>query len=49
MNPFDCNALSGKSSLALALLGEVPKDGGSFTVNGRVAYASQTAWILSGT
>ena len=39
---------SGKSSLALALLGEVPQDSGRFAVYGRVAYASQSAWILSG-
>ena len=40
---------SGKSSLALALLGEVPRVDGTFSTYGRVAYASQSAWILSGT
>lgn len=37
----------GKSSLLLALLGEMPKLSGSVQLCGNVAYVSQTAWIQS--
>lgn len=41
---------SGKTSIALALLGELHQCSGSpVRVNGRVAYASQSAWIQNGT
>ncbi|KAI5069363.1 hypothetical protein GOP47_0015664 [Adiantum capillus-veneris] len=40
---------SGKSSLLLALLGEIPKLSGFVQVVGRVAYVSQNAWIQGGT
>ncbi|KAH7286024.1 hypothetical protein KP509_33G055800 [Ceratopteris richardii] len=36
---------SGKSSLLLALLGEIPKQSGFVEVAGDVAYVSQNAWI----
>ena len=36
---------SGKSSLLMALIGEMRKVTGSVTFGGRVAYCSQTAWI----
>ncbi|CAL8104285.1 unnamed protein product [Orchesella dallaii] len=39
---------SGKTSLLHALLGELPVTGGTCTVNGRTAYASQEAWIFGG-
>ena len=41
---------SGKSSLLLALLGELEgiKGTGGGSVGGRVAYAAQEAWILTG-
>ncbi|MCO5578470.1 hypothetical protein L7F22_032313 [Adiantum nelumboides] len=45
-----CGAVgSGKSSLLLALLGEIPKLSGAVQVVGRVAYVSQNAWIQGGT
>lgn len=45
-----CGAVgAGKSSLLQALLGEIPKISGSVTVNGSIAYVSQTSWIQSGT
>ncbi|NXT80894.1 MRP4 protein, partial [Zapornia atra] len=40
---------AGKSSLLSAVLGELPKDKGLLTVNGRVAYVSQQPWVFSGT
>lgn len=38
---------SGKSSLLLALLGEMPKLSGSVYLSGSVAYVPQSAWIQS--
>lgn len=40
---------SGKSSLGLALLGEINKRKGEITLQGTVAYAGQQAWIINGT
>lgn len=40
---------SGKSSLLMSLLGELPVTSGMIKVNGRISYASQEAWIFSGT
>ena len=40
---------SGKSSLLMALIGEMRKVTGSVTFGGRVAYCSQTAWIQNAT
>ncbi|KAK9094404.1 hypothetical protein Scep_025873 [Stephania cephalantha] len=40
---------SGKSSLLAAILGEVPIISGINYAHGKIAYVSQTAWILSGT
>jgi len=40
---------SGKSSLGLALLGEMVKSKGEVTVGGTIAYVSQQAWILNAT
>jgi len=40
---------SGKSSLGMALLGEMPKISGSISVNGQVAYVPQQAWIYNAT
>jgi ATP-binding cassette subfamily C (CFTR/MRP) protein 1 len=40
---------SGKSSLLMALIGEMRKVKGSVTFGGRVAYCSQTAWIQNAT
>jgi len=40
---------SGKSSLLMALIGEMRKVAGSVTFGGRVAYSSQTAWIQNAT
>ncbi|XP_023513457.1 ABC transporter C family member 8 isoform X2 [Cucurbita pepo subsp. pepo] len=40
---------AGKSSLLLAILGEIPKLTGSVQVKRSIAYVSQTAWIQSGT
>ncbi|ELT99037.1 hypothetical protein CAPTEDRAFT_212470 [Capitella teleta] len=38
---------AGKSSLLMALLGELPLTEGKVKVNGKVAYASQQPWIFS--
>ncbi|XP_025080220.1 multidrug resistance-associated protein 4-like isoform X3 [Pomacea canaliculata] len=39
---------SGKSSLLMAVLGELPPSSGSINIVGKVAYVSQQAWIFSG-
>lgn len=39
---------SGKSSLLSCILGEVPKISGTINLCGKVAYVSQSPWILSG-
>jgi ABC-type multidrug transport system fused ATPase/permease subunit len=39
----------GKSSLLLAMLGELPTEVGGVTVKGRIAYVPQEPWIVSGT
>ncbi|KIK55762.1 hypothetical protein GYMLUDRAFT_831145 [Collybiopsis luxurians FD-317 M1] len=38
---------SGKSSLLQGLVGEMRKTSGEFSFGGRVAYVSQTAWIMN--
>ncbi|KAF5370179.1 hypothetical protein D9757_010634 [Collybiopsis confluens] len=40
---------SGKSSLLQGLVGEMRKTSGEFSFGGRVAYVSQTAWIMNAT
>jgi len=40
---------SGKSSLLMALIGEMRTVSGSVTFGGRVAYSPQTAWIQNAT
>ena len=40
---------SGKSSVFLSILGELPLSSGRLEANGRVSYASQEAWIFYGT
>ena len=40
---------AGKSSLLAALLGEMEQHCGHMRVQGRVAYAPQQPWILTGT
>ena len=40
---------SGKSSLLMTLLNELPIQAGSIRINGRLAYASQEPWLFSGT
>lgn len=40
---------SGKSSLCMAALGEIPKESGSVAITGDVAFVSQEAWIINGT
>ena len=40
---------SGKSSLLMAILGELPTLNGRVSVNGRIAYLSQMPWVFSGT
>ncbi|XP_078667892.1 ATP-binding cassette sub-family C member 4-like isoform X2 [Branchiostoma floridae x Branchiostoma belcheri] len=40
---------SGKSSLLSVILGELPASCGEVKVDGRVSYASQQAWVFSGT
>lgn len=39
---------SGKSSLFQAILGELPPESGSITVNGAVSYAAQEPWLFTG-
>lgn len=38
-----------KSSLLLALIGELPYEIGQIAINGRVSYCGQTNWVFSGT
>jgi ATP-binding cassette subfamily C (CFTR/MRP) protein 1 len=38
---------SGKSSLLSTVLGVIPKISGDVTVNGKLAYVSQDAWIIN--
>ncbi|XP_033124996.1 multidrug resistance-associated protein 4-like [Anneissia japonica] len=45
VGPVGC----GKSSLLMAIMGEVPHITGKVKVSGRLAYASQLPWIFSGT
>ncbi|XP_054726613.1 probable multidrug resistance-associated protein lethal(2)03659 [Anastrepha obliqua] len=40
---------SGKSSLIQAIIGELPVESGSITVNGSYSYASQEPWLFTGT
>lgn len=40
---------SGKTSLLMSILGELPIASGRLLVNGHVSYASQQPWIFSGT
>lgn len=40
---------SGKSSLLMAILGELPAISGKVTFRGRVAYVPQIPWVFSGT
>ncbi|XP_066923803.1 ATP-binding cassette sub-family C member 4-like [Clytia hemisphaerica] len=40
---------SGKSSLLMAILGELPLDNGEVMSRGKIAYSSQEAWIFNGT
>lgn len=40
---------AGKTSLLLAILGEMVLSFGSYQLNGRVAYCSQDPWVISGT
>eukprot|EP01046_Picozoa_sp_COSAG06_P027479 COSAG06_NODE_2430_length_6872_cov_6.208953_2_plen_220_part_00 len=45
VGPVGC----GKSSLLLAILGELERTSGSQVVHGSIAYCAQQAWILAGT
>lgn len=36
---------SGKSSLLQAILGEMRRTGGAVSLNGKISYAAQSAWI----
>lgn len=40
---------SGKSSILMSIMGELPIISGNLTLYGRVSYASQEPWIFSGT
>ncbi|CAL1526591.1 unnamed protein product, partial [Lymnaea stagnalis] len=40
---------SGKSSLLMALIGELPYEIGQIALNGRISYCGQTNWVFSGT
>ncbi|KAH9492765.1 Multidrug resistance-associated protein 4 [Bulinus truncatus] len=40
---------SGKSSLIMALIGELPYEIGQIAINGRVSYCGQNNWVFSGT
>lgn len=39
---------AGKSSLFQAILGELPPESGSITVNGACSYAPQEPWLFTG-
>ncbi|XP_027046092.1 multidrug resistance-associated protein 4-like isoform X2 [Pocillopora damicornis] len=39
---------SGKSSLLMVILGELPLTEGSITVKGKIGYSSQQAWVYNG-
>lgn len=40
---------SGKSSILAALLGEMNKISGHVSISGKIAYVSQTAWMMNAT
>ena len=40
---------SGKTSLLMAILGELPISSGHSSCNGKIAYLSQVPWVFSGT
>ena len=40
---------SGKSSLCMAAIGEIPKESGEISLTSSVAFVSQEAWIINGT
>ncbi|XP_067125036.1 ATP-binding cassette sub-family C member 4-like [Centruroides vittatus] len=40
---------SGKTSLLMSILGEIPISSGKVTVKGKIAYASQEAWVFNET
>lgn len=40
---------AGKSSIIQSILGELPPESGTVTVNGSVSYASQEPWLFTGT
>ncbi|GFO41988.1 multidrug resistance-associated protein 4 [Plakobranchus ocellatus] len=40
---------SGKSSLLMSLIGELPYEIGKISINGKASYCSQTNWVFSGT
>ena len=40
---------SGKTSLLMAILGELPSINGTVSVDGRIAYVPQLPWVFSGT
>ncbi|XP_023244548.1 multidrug resistance-associated protein 4-like [Centruroides sculpturatus] len=40
---------SGKSSLLMSVLGEIPITSGEVSVKGKIAYASQEAWVFNAT
>ncbi|XP_023213820.1 multidrug resistance-associated protein 4-like, partial [Centruroides sculpturatus] len=40
---------SGKTSLLMSILGEIPISSGRVTVKGKIAYASQEAWVFNDT
>ncbi|XP_023214157.1 multidrug resistance-associated protein 4-like, partial [Centruroides sculpturatus] len=40
---------SGKTSLLMSMLGEIPINSGKVSVKGKIAYASQEAWVFNET